>query len=51
MTPRQLAAAMHYAHRRKKRELAIQLSLLQVGTSQNKKVIQERLKELMKGSD
>lgn len=51
MTPRQLAAAQSYAHRRRKRDMAAQLTLMQNAMSGNKKAIKERLKELLRGSD
>lgn len=51
MTPRQLAAAQFYEHRRRKRHMATQLALIQNAMSGNKKAIKERLKELLRNSD
>jgi hypothetical protein len=40
-----------YSQRRRKRELALLLSVIQVATSRDKKAIKERMKELLRNSD
>lgn len=51
MTPRQIAANLNFHGRKKKRDLAMLLSTIQVATSQDKRSIKARLKELSRDSE
>lgn len=51
MTPRQISARLSLSQRKRKRDMASALSIIQVATSQHKRSVKSTLKELQKDSD